>query len=53
MTNSYDMGFAIKLKTKNKKSDKGILIYNKSSENMDREFRYLDDGVNKVKSIIG
>ena len=53
MTNSYDMGFEIKLKTKNKKSDQGILIYDNAPGNTDREFRFLDDAASKVKSIIG
>jgi hypothetical protein len=35
MTNSYDMGFEIKLKTKNKKSDQGILIYHNAPGNTD------------------
>lgn len=53
MTNSWDMGFQVTLKTKNKKSDKGIVVYNKSAEDMHREFKYWDDAVSKVKSIIG
>src|SRR5690349_11957002 len=53
ITNSWDMGFAIRLKTKGKSSDKGILVYSRSVREMDSEFKYLDDGVNKVKSLIG
>ena len=53
MTNSWDMGFKIKLRTKNKKSDKGIIIFDRSTEDMFSELKRWEEAVTKVRSIIG
>ncbi len=54
ITNSYhpaDYGFEINMRT-NKKSDKPTMIYFKIKENLDKELKYLDEGVEKVKSLL-
>jgi hypothetical protein len=36
----------------NKKSDKPTMIYFKIKENLDKELKYLDEGVEKVRSLL-
>lgn len=54
ITNSYhpaDYGFAINLMT-NKKSEKPTMVYYKTNENQDKELKFLDEGVEKIKSLL-
>ena len=47
-----DYGCEIRIRSKNK-SDKGLVIYSKAKQDQDKEFRYLDDGAIKVKTLLG
>lgn len=52
--NSYhpaDYGFEINMKT-NRKSAKSTMIYFKTKENQDHELKYLDEGAEKLKSLL-
>ena len=46
-----DYGFEIKMRS-SKKSDRPIKIYSKAKEEQDKELRFLDEGAEKVKSLL-